>query len=222
MAGGRAGRPGADGGSDEIFNRVVSVANDVGLFSEEYDTKRKRLVGNFPQAFTHVAFLNAARKLSAARAAAGRVSLGRVRLGRVRLGRLSLGRVRLGRVRLGRLRLRRPSLGRLRVGWPSLGRLRLRRPRVGWPSLGLSSRSGSFFRGKGLFGRGSDFWSRPRAKLVCDRADCIYRAQICVVEGKFTTLRKPTAAPGELSISTKGKTALQASPTDRSGFGRTT
>ncbi len=50
----------------EIFNRVVSVANDVGLFSEEYDTKRKRLVGNFPQAFTHVAFLNAARKLSAA------------------------------------------------------------------------------------------------------------------------------------------------------------
>ena len=52
--------------------------------------------------------------------------------------------------------------------------------------------------------------------------DCIYRAQICVVQGKFTTLRKPTAAPGELSISTKGKTALQASPTDRSGFGRTT
>ena len=48
----------------ELFNRVLSVANDVGLFSEEYDTKRKRLVGNFPQAFTHVAFLNAARVLA--------------------------------------------------------------------------------------------------------------------------------------------------------------
>jgi GH15 family glucan-1,4-alpha-glucosidase len=50
----------------EFFNRVVSVANDVGLLSEEYDTKRKRLVGNFPQAFTHVAFINAATELAAA------------------------------------------------------------------------------------------------------------------------------------------------------------
>jgi GH15 family glucan-1,4-alpha-glucosidase len=50
----------------ELFNRVLSVANDVGLFSEEYDTKRKRLVGNFPQAFTHVAFINAARVLAGA------------------------------------------------------------------------------------------------------------------------------------------------------------
>ena len=52
----------------EFFNRVVSVANDVGLLSEEYDTKRKRLVGNFPQAFTHVALINAARELAAAQA----------------------------------------------------------------------------------------------------------------------------------------------------------
>jgi GH15 family glucan-1,4-alpha-glucosidase len=59
----------------EIFNRVLSVANDVGLFSEEYDTKRKRLVGNFPQAFTHVAFINAARQLSAA-LGAGRAESG--------------------------------------------------------------------------------------------------------------------------------------------------
>ena len=44
-----------------IFERVRAVANDVGLFSEEYDTSRGRLVGNFPQAFTHVAFINAAR-----------------------------------------------------------------------------------------------------------------------------------------------------------------
>jgi GH15 family glucan-1,4-alpha-glucosidase len=50
----------------EMFSRVISVSNDVGLFSEEYDTQRKRLVGNFPQAFTHVAFINAARTLTEA------------------------------------------------------------------------------------------------------------------------------------------------------------
>lgn len=48
----------------ELFNRVLSVGNDVGLFSEEYDTKRKQLVGNFPQAFTHVAVIHAARTLA--------------------------------------------------------------------------------------------------------------------------------------------------------------
>ncbi len=50
----------------ELFERVRGVANDLGLFSEEYDTGCKRLVGNFPQAFTHVAFINAARLLTAA------------------------------------------------------------------------------------------------------------------------------------------------------------
>jgi GH15 family glucan-1,4-alpha-glucosidase len=50
----------------EIFERVVAVANDVGLFAEEYDTTSKRLIGNFPQAFSHVAFINAARLLAAA------------------------------------------------------------------------------------------------------------------------------------------------------------
>jgi GH15 family glucan-1,4-alpha-glucosidase len=50
----------------EIFERVAAVANDVGLFSEEYDTASKRLIGNFPQAFTHVAFINAARLLAEA------------------------------------------------------------------------------------------------------------------------------------------------------------
>jgi len=52
----------------EFFNRVVAVANDVGLWAEEYDTKRARLVGNFPQAFTHVAFINSARVLAEAMA----------------------------------------------------------------------------------------------------------------------------------------------------------
>jgi GH15 family glucan-1,4-alpha-glucosidase len=59
------------GEAREIFDRVVSVANDVGLLSEDYDTGRRRLVGNFPQAFSHVALVNAARHLAAASGAAG-------------------------------------------------------------------------------------------------------------------------------------------------------
>jgi len=35
-----------------IFERMVRLANDVGLLSEEYDPEAKRLVGNFPQAFS--------------------------------------------------------------------------------------------------------------------------------------------------------------------------
>ncbi|MGE5184933.1 MAG: glycoside hydrolase family 15 protein [Acidobacteriota bacterium] len=49
----------------ELFERLVSVANPVGLLSEEYDTKRRRLVGNFPQAFSHIALVNSARNLTA-------------------------------------------------------------------------------------------------------------------------------------------------------------
>ncbi len=48
----------------EIFDRVLGVANDVGLFSEEYDPKAGRLLGNFPQAFTHLAVINTAYNLS--------------------------------------------------------------------------------------------------------------------------------------------------------------
>jgi GH15 family glucan-1,4-alpha-glucosidase len=43
-----------------MFERVLSIRNDVGLLSEEYDVERKRLVGNFPQAFSHVGVVNAA------------------------------------------------------------------------------------------------------------------------------------------------------------------
>lgn len=50
----------------ELMGRVAGVANDLGLLSEEYDTGRGRLVGNFPQAFTHVALVNAARDLEEA------------------------------------------------------------------------------------------------------------------------------------------------------------
>jgi GH15 family glucan-1,4-alpha-glucosidase len=47
----------------EKFEQMLSLANDVGLLSEEYDWKARRLVGNFPQAFSHVALINSARNL---------------------------------------------------------------------------------------------------------------------------------------------------------------
>jgi GH15 family glucan-1,4-alpha-glucosidase len=43
-----------------LFDRLLELRNDVGLLSEEYDVGRKRLVGNFPQAFSHIALVNAA------------------------------------------------------------------------------------------------------------------------------------------------------------------
>ncbi|MBO0748798.1 MAG: glycoside hydrolase family 15 protein, partial [Acidimicrobiaceae bacterium] len=58
--------------AQEIFTRLAGLANDVGLFSEEYDPKRQRQVGNYPQAFTHVGLVNTARNL--ATAAAGGVA----------------------------------------------------------------------------------------------------------------------------------------------------
>ena len=51
-----------------IFRRVAALVNDVGLISEEYDPSSRRLLGNFPQAFTHVGILNSARGLAAANA----------------------------------------------------------------------------------------------------------------------------------------------------------
>jgi len=48
----------------ETFERVAKLANDVGLLSEEYDPSARRLIGNFPQAFTHVALVNTARNLA--------------------------------------------------------------------------------------------------------------------------------------------------------------
>jgi GH15 family glucan-1,4-alpha-glucosidase len=43
-----------------LFERLLGLANDLGLFSEEYDPAAGRLLGNFPQAFTHLAFVNSA------------------------------------------------------------------------------------------------------------------------------------------------------------------
>jgi GH15 family glucan-1,4-alpha-glucosidase len=47
-----------------LFERLCGLSNDVGLLSEEYDVRLGRLVGNFPQAFTHVSLVNCARNVS--------------------------------------------------------------------------------------------------------------------------------------------------------------
>jgi GH15 family glucan-1,4-alpha-glucosidase len=48
----------------EIFERVCGLSNDVGLLSEEYDPTAGRMLGNFPQAFSHVSLINTAANLS--------------------------------------------------------------------------------------------------------------------------------------------------------------
>jgi GH15 family glucan-1,4-alpha-glucosidase len=47
-----------------LFERLLALGNDVGLFAEEYDPRTKRMLGNFPQALTHMALVNTARLLS--------------------------------------------------------------------------------------------------------------------------------------------------------------
>ncbi len=42
----------------EMIERLIGISNDLGLFAEEYDPRVKRMVGNYPQAFTHVALVN--------------------------------------------------------------------------------------------------------------------------------------------------------------------
>jgi GH15 family glucan-1,4-alpha-glucosidase len=49
-----------------LFERIVGLANDVGLLAEEYDAGAGRLVGNFPQAFSHIALVNTAHNLARA------------------------------------------------------------------------------------------------------------------------------------------------------------
>jgi GH15 family glucan-1,4-alpha-glucosidase len=55
--------------AQELFARVVAIANDLGLLAEEYDTAARRQTGNFPQALTHIALINTAHNLSAAKQA---------------------------------------------------------------------------------------------------------------------------------------------------------
>jgi GH15 family glucan-1,4-alpha-glucosidase len=53
--------------AERLFRQLVGLANDVGLLSEEYDPRSKRLVGNFPQAFSHLALMNSAYNLTRVR-----------------------------------------------------------------------------------------------------------------------------------------------------------
>jgi GH15 family glucan-1,4-alpha-glucosidase len=53
--------------ADLVLKRLMKVANDVGLFSEEYDPVHRKFLGNFPQALTHVAIVNTVINLHARR-----------------------------------------------------------------------------------------------------------------------------------------------------------
>jgi GH15 family glucan-1,4-alpha-glucosidase len=53
--------------AERLFRRLVGLRNEVGLLSEQYDPRDKRLVGNFPQAFSHLALINSAYNLTRAR-----------------------------------------------------------------------------------------------------------------------------------------------------------
>jgi GH15 family glucan-1,4-alpha-glucosidase len=53
--------------AEKLFRRLVGLANEVGLLSEQYDPGLKRLVGNFPQAFSHLALINSAYNLTRTR-----------------------------------------------------------------------------------------------------------------------------------------------------------
>jgi GH15 family glucan-1,4-alpha-glucosidase len=49
---------------EALFERLLALSNDVGLFAEEYDPRARRMLGNYPQALTHMALVNTARLLS--------------------------------------------------------------------------------------------------------------------------------------------------------------
>ncbi len=49
-----------------MFERLLSLTNDVGLLAEEYDPAARRLLGNFPQAFSHVSLINTAQNIARA------------------------------------------------------------------------------------------------------------------------------------------------------------
>jgi GH15 family glucan-1,4-alpha-glucosidase len=50
----------------QLFERLLGLRNNVGLLAEAYDTRTRRLVGNFPQAFSHIALVNTAHNLARA------------------------------------------------------------------------------------------------------------------------------------------------------------
>jgi len=60
-----------------LFDRVVAIANDLGLLAEEYDSAAHRQLGNFPQALTHIALINTAHNLDDARKASEKPAMQR-------------------------------------------------------------------------------------------------------------------------------------------------
>ncbi len=58
---------GRDQDAAALMDRLVDLANDVGLLSEEYDVAGRRMVGNFPQAFSHLALVTAAMNIERAK-----------------------------------------------------------------------------------------------------------------------------------------------------------
>jgi GH15 family glucan-1,4-alpha-glucosidase len=60
----------------DLFDRLLALRNDVGLLAEQYDPVARRLVGNFPQAFSHVSLVNTAVRLDRAKAGDDVTSLG--------------------------------------------------------------------------------------------------------------------------------------------------
>jgi GH15 family glucan-1,4-alpha-glucosidase len=64
-----------------LFEQLLALRNDVGLLAEEYDPKARRMTGNFPQAFSHVALVDTALNLSARRDARGRPAEQRAAVG---------------------------------------------------------------------------------------------------------------------------------------------
>jgi GH15 family glucan-1,4-alpha-glucosidase len=57
-------RTGQRSEAEHLFERLLGLCNGVGLLSEEYDSSHGRFLGNFPQALSHIALINAGRALS--------------------------------------------------------------------------------------------------------------------------------------------------------------
>jgi GH15 family glucan-1,4-alpha-glucosidase len=68
---------GETGKAQALFDRVVGIANDLGLLAEEYDSGAARQTGNFPQALTHIALINTAHNLDEARKASEKPAMQR-------------------------------------------------------------------------------------------------------------------------------------------------
>ena len=51
----------------DLFEHLLELRNDLGLLAEEFDPRTRRFLGNFPQAFSHVALINTAHNLISGR-----------------------------------------------------------------------------------------------------------------------------------------------------------